>query len=133
MQLIFIAHRCRATFEIRDVTAFFSDDQSAFELARFAGINPEIRRQIQRAAHAFGNVNETAIRKDRTVEGGVIIVFIRNNRTEIFFDQIRVIFDRFAKRTKNDPDFRQLFLVRRANGNTIKDRIDRDAANPLLF
>ena len=65
MQLVFIAHRRGAAFEVADVTAFISDDQGAFELAGFCLVDAEIGGQFHRAAHAGGNIDKGAIAEHR--------------------------------------------------------------------
>src|SRR6266508_6607663 len=44
-----------------------------------------------------------------------------------------MLLQRLGKRTKDDPQLRQLFLERRRHGHAVKDRIDRDAGEPLLL
>ena len=61
VQLILVAHRRRAAFEIAHVSAFVGDDQRALELARFRRVDAEVSRQLHRAAHALGHVDERSI------------------------------------------------------------------------
>ena len=63
MKLIGVKHRSRAAFEIANLTAFFSNDQRPFKLARIAIIDAEVSRQLHRALHAFGNVDKRPITK----------------------------------------------------------------------
>ena len=65
MQLVLVALRRRAAFEIADIGALLGDDQRALELAGFRGVDAEIGRQFHRAAHAFGDIDEGAVREDR--------------------------------------------------------------------
>src|SRR5690348_3128259 len=62
MQLILVAHRRGAAFEVRNRRAFLGDDQRAFELAGMARVDAEVRGQFHRAAHAFRNEYERAVR-----------------------------------------------------------------------
>ena len=84
VQLVLVAHRRGAAFEVADVAALVGDDQGALELAGVLGIDAEIGRQLHRAADALGHVDEGAVGKDRAVEAGEIIVALRNDRAEIF-------------------------------------------------
>ena len=54
MQLILVAHRGGAAFEIADIGALVGDDQRALELAGVRCVDAEIGRQLHRAAHALG-------------------------------------------------------------------------------
>src|SRR6266850_3728350 len=44
-----------------------------------------------------------------------------------------MLLHRLGKGTKDDPQLRQLFLERRRHRDAVKDRIDRDTAEPLLL
>src|SRR4029077_10249153 len=56
VQLVLIANRSRTSFEITDVSAFVGDDQGAFELPGFRGIDAEVSGKLHGAAHALGHV-----------------------------------------------------------------------------
>ncbi len=61
VQLVLVAHRRRAAFEVAHVAAFVRDDQRALELAGLGGVDPEVGRELHRAAHAFRHVDERAV------------------------------------------------------------------------
>ena len=61
MQLVLIAHRSRAAFEIRNVSIVVSDNQCALKLSRVPCIDAEIRTEFHRTANAFGDVDERTI------------------------------------------------------------------------
>ena len=61
VQLVLIAHRRRAAFEVAHVRAFLGDDQRAFELTGLGGVDAEVGRQLHRAAHALRHVHERAV------------------------------------------------------------------------
>ena len=61
VQLVLVAHRRRAAFEIGNIGAFVGHDQRAFELARVAGVDAEIGGKLHRAAHALGHIDECAV------------------------------------------------------------------------
>ena len=70
VQLVFVAHRRRAAFEVADIRAFVRDDQRALELAGVLGVDAEVGRQLHRAAHALRDVDEAAVAEHRRVERG---------------------------------------------------------------
>ena len=68
MQLVLVAHRRGAAFEVADVGALVGDDQRALELAGVLLVDAEIGRQLHRAAHARRHVDERAVGEHRRVE-----------------------------------------------------------------
>src|SRR5437016_11772747 len=97
MQLVFIKLRRRAAFKIRNVSAFFGDDQRALELSRLRIVDAEVSRQLHRASHTFGNETETSIGKDRTVQRGVKIIVRRHHRAQVFAYYLGMLFNGLAK------------------------------------
>ena len=74
MQLVLVALRRRAAFEIADIGALVGDDQRALELAGVLLVDAEIGRQFHRAAHARRDVDERAVGEDGRVQRRVEIV-----------------------------------------------------------
>ena len=68
MQLVLVAHRRRAAFEIADVGALVGDDQRALELAGVLLVDAEVGRELHRAAHARRHVDERAVGEHRRIE-----------------------------------------------------------------
>ena len=83
VELVLVAHRRGAALEIGDVGALLGDDQRPLELAGVPLVDAEIGRQLHRAAHALGHVDERAVGEDRRVERRVEIVGHRHDRAEI--------------------------------------------------
>ena len=83
VQLVLVAHRRRAAFEVADVRPFLGDDQRPLELAGVLGVDAEVRGQLHRAAHALGDVAERAVAEDRRVQGGEEVVVVRHHRAEV--------------------------------------------------
>src|SRR3546814_138321 len=79
VELVLVAHRRGAAFEIADIRALVGDDQRAFELAGILGVDAEIGGKLHRATHALGHVDEGAVGKDRAVERREIIVTLRRS------------------------------------------------------
>ena len=61
VQLVLIAHRRGAAFEIGHVSALLGDDQRALELAGILRIDTEVGAELHWTPHALWNVNECAI------------------------------------------------------------------------
>ena len=53
VQLVLVAHRRRAAFEVAHVRALVGDDQRPLELAGVLRVDAEVGRQLHRAAHAL--------------------------------------------------------------------------------
>ena len=128
MQLILIAHRGGAAFEIAHIAALIGDDQGAFKLARIFGIDAEVGAELHRAAHAFWNINERAVRKDRAIERREIIVAHRHNAAEPFFHQLWIFADRLRDREEDDACLLQFLTKGGRHRHAIKDCINRDFA-----
>src|SRR5262249_12334107 len=54
VQLILVANRGGAAFEIADVRPLLGDQQRAFELPGLLRVDPEVGRQLHRATHTLG-------------------------------------------------------------------------------
>ena len=133
MQLVFIAHRRGAAFEIADARAVVGDDERALELAGLGGVDAEIGRKLHRTAHAFRDVAERTVGEHGGIQRGVIVVRVRHDRAEIFFDEVGMVMNRLAERAENNSLLRQIFAIRRADGNGIKNRVHRHAGQPAAF
>src|SRR6185369_499605 len=96
VQLVLVAHRRGAAFEVGDVAALVGDDEGSLELAGILRIDAEIGRQLHRAADALGDIDEGAVREDRAVQAGEVIVALRNDAAEILLHQLRIFADRFG-------------------------------------
>ena len=128
MQLVLVAHRRGAAFEIAHIGALVGDDQRALELAGIALVDAEIGRQLHRAAHARRHIDERAVGEHRRIERGEEIVADRHDRAEIFLHQLGMLVHRFRDRHEQHAGLGQLGLEGGGDGNGIEHRIDRDPA-----
>ncbi len=128
VELVLVAHRRGAAFEVAYVAALVGHDQRPFELPGVFRIDPEIGAELHRAAHTFGNVDEGPVRKDRAVEGGEEVVAHRHDLAEPLLDQLRVLADRLADREENDARLLQLFAEGGGDADRVEHRIDRNLA-----
>src|SRR5882762_7275107 len=133
VQLVLVAHRRRAAFEVAHVAALVGDDQRALELAGGRRIDPELRRQLQRTADALGDVDERAIGEDRGVQRREEIVVVRDDGAEILLDEVGVLTNRLRHRTEDHAEFGELRLERGRDGHAVEHGIHGDAAEALLL
>ena len=123
MQLIAVAHRRRAALDIADVAAFIGHQNGAFKLAGFFGVDTEIGRQLHRAADALRHIDKGAVRSHRGVQRGKEVVIARHYGPKILFHQFRMIVDRLAERTEDDPLLGQLFAVGGRHRHRVEYRV----------
>ena len=128
VQLVLVALRRGAAFEVRHVGALLGDDQRALELAGILLVDAEIRRQFHRAAHALGDEHEGSVGEDGRIQRRVVIVCRRHDRAEIFPDDLRVFADRLRHRHEQHAGLGELGPEGGDHGDGIEHRVDRDAA-----
>ena len=133
MQLILVALRRRAAFEITDVRTGVGNDQRAFELAGVLRVDAEIRRQFHRAANAFRDVDERTVAENCRVQRRVEVVAHRNDAAEVFLHQRRVFVHRFRERTEHHAGFGELRLERGADRDAVEHRVHRDTCERFLL
>ena len=124
MQLVLVAHRCGAAFQVRHVAPVFADDECALKLPGVARVDAEIGREFHGAAHALGDVDERAVGEHGRVEGGEVIVGVRHDHTEVFAHQLGVFAHRFGERAENNTLLLQAFLEGRLHRHGVHHRID---------
>src|SRR4029078_12172294 len=117
VQLIRAALRRRAALEVANVRSLVGDDQRSLELAGVRRVDAEVRRELDRAAHAFRHVHERAVGKHRAVQRGEEVVAVRNDRAKILLDEIWMLAQRFTERAEDDAELRQLLAHRRPDGH----------------
>ena len=132
VQLVLVAHRRRAAFEVAHIGALVGDDQRALELAGVLLVDAEIGRQLHRAAHARRHVDERAVGEHRRVERREIVVGHRHHRAEILLHQFGMLADRLRDRHEHHAGLLQLFLEGRRDRHRIEHRVDRDVARHPL-
>ena len=131
MQLVFVALRRGAAFEIADIGALVGDDQGSLELAGVALVDAEIGRQFHRAAHAGRHVNERAVGEHCGVQGREEIVRSRHHGTEILLHQFGMLADRFRDRHEDHAGPLQFLLESGRDRNRIEHGVNRDLALAL--
>ena len=115
VQLAGVALRRGAALEVADVGALVGDDQRPLELPGVLGIDPEVGRELHRAAHARRHVDERAVGEHRRVQRRVEVVAVRHDGAEIFPHQLRMLAHRLGDRAEDHPGLGQLRLEGRAD------------------
>src|SRR5690606_35686483 len=95
------------------------------------GVDAEIGAELHRAPHAFGDVDEGAVRKDRAVERGEVVVALRHYAAKPLLHQLGMLADRLADREADDDGFLQLLAEGGGDANGVEHRVDRDLARPF--
>ena len=131
MQLVFIAHRRGAAFQIGNMRPRISDDQRAFELPRTFRINAKIGGKLHRAAHALRDVDKASIGEDSAIQSGKEIIALRHDGAQIFLYQFRMRLHCLTDRAEDDAILRQPILKGGRDRNTVKHRINRDWHAPF--
>ena len=90
MQRILRIDRSRTAFYIMHVGAFVGNNKRAFELTHSRSINTEVRLQRNFYMHTLWHVYEGTTRPCCGIQRAKLIVFWRNNRTEILLYEVWV-------------------------------------------
>src|SRR5690606_13044144 len=128
VELVLVALRGGAAFEVGHIGALVGDDQRPFELAGVFGVDAEVGAELHRAAGPFGHVDEGAVGEDRAVEGGEVVVALRHDTAEPLLHQLRMLADRLADGKEDDAGLLQFLAERGGDRNAVEHRIDRDLA-----
>ena len=133
VQLVFVALRRGAPFEVAHVGALVGHDQRAFELPRAGGVDAEIGRQLHRAAHPLGDVAERAVGEDRGIQRRVEVVGVGHDAPEVLFHQFGKVAQRLGDRTEEDALLGQHLPESGLDRHGIHHGIDRDTRQRHLF
>jgi hypothetical protein len=126
VELVLVALGSRAPLEVRHVGAFLGDHERALELARVGRVDPEVGRQLHRAAHALRDVDERAVREHGAVECREVVVGHRDDGSEVLLHELRMVLDRFPEAHEQDAELAELLLEGRSDGHTVEDGVDCD-------
>ena len=133
MQLVLVAHRSGAAFQVGHVAPVLTDDERALKLPGVARVDAEIGRELHGAAHALGDVDKRAVGEHGRVEGGEIIVGVGHDRTEVFAHQLGVFAHGFREGTEDDALLLQPLLEGGLDRHGVHHRIDRDSGQRHAF
>ena len=133
MQLVFVAHRRRATLQIGYVGIVVGNDQRALELSSAAGVDAEIGAQLHRTPHALGYIDERSVGEHRRIQRRIIIVTVGHDSAEIFAYQLRIVLDRLGEGAEDHAEFRQMLAVGRLDADGVHHGVDCHAGKSFLF
>src|SRR5262245_56850093 len=128
VELVLVAHRRGAAFEVAHVGALVGNDQRALELTCIALVDAEIGRQLHRAAHARRHVDERAVGEHRRVECGEEVVGDWHHGAEILFHQLGVLLQGFRDRHEQHTGLGELRLEGGRDRDRIEHGVDRNLA-----
>ena len=132
VQLVLVALRRRAAFEIADVGALVGDDQRALELAGVLLVDAEIGRQLHRAAHARRHVDERAVGKHRRVQRREDNCRSPARPSRDICARVRDARAPLRRSAEDHAGLRQLRLEGRGDRDGIEHGVDRDARSATL-
>ena len=134
VQLILIALRSGATFEVAHVRTFVGHDQRSLKLTRSCRIDTEVGAQLHRATHALRDIAERSVRKDSCVQRREEVVGIGHHATQVLAHQFGIVAYGLADRAEDDSLLGQHLLEGCLDRNRVHHRIDRHARQRhLLF
>ena len=133
VQLVLVAHRRRAAFEVAHVAALVGDDQRALELAGIGRVDAEIGGQLHRAAHALRHIDEGAVGEDGRIQRREEIVRRRHHAAQIPAHQFRMLGDGLRDGAEDDAGLGQLLAEGGGHGHRIEDRVHGHAGQHLLL
>src|SRR5262249_33575859 len=90
--------------------AFIGNDQSALELTEVFGVDAKVRLQRVFHFHSRRDVNERAATKHGRIQRAKFVVRDRDNLTEPFSENLRIILEAFSRSDKNDALLANGFL-----------------------
>ena len=133
VQLVLVAHRRRAPFEVADVRPLFGDDERPLELPGLLRVDAEVGRQLHRAAHALRDVRERAVAEDRGVQRREEVVRVRHDRAEVLPHQLGMVLHGLREGTEDDAQLPELLLEGRRHRDAVEDGIHGHAGEQLLL
>ncbi len=133
MELVFVAHRCRAPLEIADVAVVVGHDQCALKLSRARGVDAEVGRELHRAAHSFGDIDKRSVAEYRRVERREEIVAVAHYFAQIFAHQIGIVLDRLAERAEDDAQLGEFLAMGGLDRHRVHHGVHSHAGEHLLL
>ena len=133
MELVFVALRGRASFEVAHVAALVGNDKRPLKLSGSTFVDAEVRAQLHRALDALGDVAKRPVGEDRRVQSRIIVVADRNHRTDVLLDQFRVLLHGLAHAAEDDSELGEFVLEGSSHADAVHHEIHRHAAQALLL
>ena len=128
MQLVLVAHGCRASFQITHVRVVVGHDERALKLSGVAGVDAEVAAQFHGASDAFGDVDKRAVAEHSAVEGCKEVVAIGDHSAQVLSHQVGMLFDGLADRAEDDAFLAQLLLEGGLHRHRVHDGVDGGVA-----
>ena len=133
MQLVLVAHRCRAALEVAHIGIIVGDDERALELSRLRRVDAEIARQLHRATYPLGDIDKRAVAEHRRVESGEEIVGGRHHLAQVFPHQVGIVAHGLADGAENHAQLGETLAIGGAHTHAVDNGIHRHAAQCLAL
>ena len=133
MELVFVALRGGAAFEVAHVGVVVGHNERALKLACARGVDAEIGGQLHRAAYSLGNIDKRAVGEHRRVEGGIEIVAVRHHFAQVFPDQFGIVLHGFGYGAEDDAEFGEFLLMGGLDADGVHHGIDGHARELFLL
>ncbi len=133
VQLILVTLRRSAPFEVAHIATLVGDDERTFELSSILRVDAEVCAQLDWTAHTLRDVHKRSIAKHSGIQRGVEVVAWWYDTSDILTDQLWMLAQCLADRTKDDAEFLELVLEGRLDTDTIEHDVDGYAREDLLL
>ena len=102
--------RRRAALHVSHFRAFIGNDEGALKLTEVFGVDAEVRLQRVFHFHPGRDINERATAEHSGIQRAKFVVSDRDNFTEPFPENFRIVFQSFGRANENDALFADRFL-----------------------
>ena len=133
VQLVFVTHRRRTSFQIGNIRIIIGYNQRSFKLPGIAGIDTEVSGQLHRAAYPFRYIDERTVGEYRGIQRRKEVITIPHDRAQILLHQIGMLAYSLAERTENNSLFHKRLLESRLYRHRVHYGIHRHTAQRHLF
>ncbi|CAB4561223.1 unannotated protein [freshwater metagenome] len=99
-----------AALDVVNIRTLVRDDEGSLKLAHVLGVDSEIGLQGNLDVHALGNVDERSARPHSRVEGCELVVTRRDDRPEVFLEELRVLLESRVGVHEDDTLLLELFI-----------------------
>ena len=133
MQLVLVAHRCRAAFEVAHVCVVVGNDERALELTRVACVDAEVGAKLHRAAHALGYVDERSVGEHGAVERCEEVVAVGHHASQVLAHEVGMVLYGVAYRAEDDAFLGEVLREGGLHAHGVHDGVYRHAAECESF
>ena len=133
VELVLVAHRRGAPFQVAHIAAFFHDNEGPLKLAGVHGVDAEVGAQLHGAAHALGHIDKAAVAEDGAVQRRIVVVAVGHHGAQILLDELGVVVDGFADAAEDDAMLGELLLEAGEDRDGVENGVDGHVGQHLLL